>query len=70
VRTYDLLSRILRHAARSGNVSADVDATVAANTGERGTTHTHVSSRRRVVQRSGRTVVDEETRERRERKED
>jgi hypothetical protein len=63
VRIHKVLSQTFRKAARGVNVAADVDAVVSANVGESKTSRTHVSSRKRVVQRSGRTVVSEEQRE-------
>jgi hypothetical protein len=49
-----------RGGTRGTNAATDVHGVVAANVGERGS-HTHLSSRsrHRIVQRGGRTVVDE-----------
>jgi hypothetical protein len=70
VRIHKVLSQTFRKAARGVNAAADVDAVVSANVGEQGkTSRTHVSSRKRVVQRSGRTVVSEEQREQESEKE-
>jgi len=41
------------------HVAGGVNAVVAANVGEKGGSHTSVSSRQRIVQRNGKTVVDE-----------
>lgn len=51
--------RFARRAGRS-TVAGAVNAVVAANVKERGASHTRVSSRQRIVQRGGRTVVAEE----------
>jgi hypothetical protein len=70
VRIHKVLSQTLRKAGRGINAEADVDAVISANVGEpEKTNRTHVSSRKRVVQRSGRTVVSEEKRERKGEKE-
>lgn len=70
MRIHEVLSRTFRHAARGVNAAGDVDVTVAANVNESGTTRTRVKSTKRVVQRSGKTVVSEERRERQDEKED
>ena len=44
----------IRHAGEGVNVAGDVNAVVSANVNEPGPSHTSVSSRQRVVQRSGR----------------
>ena len=57
-----LIERKIKEAKDSPNtnVAGGVNAVVNANVGERGKrTHTSVSSKRRVVQRGGRTIVDE-----------
>ncbi|HYY75135.1 MAG TPA: hypothetical protein VE644_02315 [Gaiellaceae bacterium] len=41
------------------NVSGDVNAAISANVNEPGPSRTHVSTRQRVVQRSGRRQADE-----------
>jgi hypothetical protein len=70
VRIHKVLSQTFRKAGRGLNAAADVDAVISANVGETGkTSRTHVSSRKRVVQRSGRTVVSEEQREQKDEKE-
>jgi hypothetical protein len=53
----------IRKTIRRGGVAADVNAVIAAKVGEPGLTHTHVSSKQRIVQRGGRTEVYEERRE-------
>jgi hypothetical protein len=64
MRINKVLSQTFRKATRGVNAAADVDAVISANVGESGKTNrTHVSSRKRVVQRSGRTVASEERRE-------
>jgi hypothetical protein len=69
VQFHKVLSQAFRRAGRGVNAAADVDAVVSANVGGSGTQRTKVSSRKRVVQRSGRTVVSEERRETRDPKE-
>lgn len=52
------ISRSIRDADDDGNVVADVNAAIAANIGERdATTTSSTSTRQRIVQRNGRTVV-------------
>jgi hypothetical protein len=60
VNVFRVIQKRLRGGTRGTTASADVHGVVAANVGERGS-HTHVSSRsrHRIVQRGGRTVVDE-----------
>ncbi len=55
-----VLQRRLRHESEGVNVAGDVNAVIAANVNEPGPTHTHVSSKQRVVQRSGRGKTDGE----------
>lgn len=58
MRFAKLIQRRLRRHAHGVDLVGDVNAAVAANVGERGTS-THASSTQRVVQRSGRRVSDE-----------
>jgi hypothetical protein len=55
-----LIEKRIRHAGNAVNAAGDVSAAVSANVGESGS-HQHVSrkSRSRIVQRGGRTIVDE-----------
>ena len=48
-----LIQERIRHSSDGVNVVGDVNAAVAANVNEPGPTHTHVSTRQRVVHRSG-----------------
>ncbi len=48
-----LIQERIRHSSDGVNVVGDVNAAIAANVNEPGPTHTHVSTRQRVVQRSG-----------------
>ena len=47
-----VIERRIRHRSGGIDVAGDVNAVVSANVGERGTSHSHVSSRQTVVQRS------------------
>ncbi len=60
MRLSEVIRRRLRASARSVDVQGDVNAVVAANVNEPGSV-TSTSSRQRVVQRDGRTVVSETT---------
>jgi hypothetical protein len=62
------LSRIISKRIRGKGLAADVNAVVSANVGG-GSRSTHVSSRQRVVQRSGRTVDEQGGNDGRERAE-
>jgi hypothetical protein len=53
-----IIEKTLR--GRSGEAVGHVHAAIAANVNEPGSSHTHVSSRQRIVQRSGRTTVRDE----------
>ena len=53
-----LIEKRIRHSSGGVDVVGDVNAVIAANVDERGST-SQVSSRQRVVQRSGETVVSE-----------
>jgi hypothetical protein len=62
VNVRKLIERRIRHAGKAVNATGDVNAVVAANINE-GSSQSHVShrSRTRIVQRSGRTTITEET---------
>lgn len=53
-----IINRRIRHEGDGVDVVGDVNAVISANVGERGGS-SHVSSKQRVVQRSGRTAVSE-----------
>ena len=53
MKLHKLIKREIRRDGKSGHVVGDVNAAVAANVNEPGPSHTHVSSRQRIVQRSG-----------------
>ena len=55
-----LIDKRIRHAGKGVNAAGDVSAVVSANVAEAGS-HQHVSrkSRSKIVQRGGRTIVDE-----------
>ena len=57
-----LINKRLEHDADGVQISGAVNAAVSANVNEPGST-THASSRQRIVQREGRTVVESEERE-------
>ena len=54
-----IVQRRIRKNADGVGLAADVNAAVSANVNEPGSSHTHVSTRQRIVQRSGETQVDE-----------
>jgi hypothetical protein len=54
-----IIHKKVRHNKKGVNVVGDIDAVIAANIDEGGT-RSHVSSRQRIVQRSGRTRKAEE----------
>ena len=56
------IRKLIQRRAREGGsgVAGTVNAAVAANVNEPGRSHTSVSSKQRIVQRGGQTVVDEE----------
>ena len=60
MNVFKIIEKRLRGGTRHANTTADVHGVVAANVGQGGS-RTHVSShsRHRIVQRGGRTVVDE-----------
>ena len=60
-----IIQRRIRHSGGGVNAAADVNAVVAANVNEAGSSHTHVSRRQstRIVQRGGKTEVYEEHRD-------
>jgi hypothetical protein len=51
------IQRRIRRSGAGTDVSGIVNAVVAANVNEPGPSHTHVSSKQRIVQRGGRTEV-------------
>jgi hypothetical protein len=53
-----VIQRRIRHSGDGVDVVGDINAVIAGNVGE-GSSSSHVSSRQRVVQRSGKTVVSE-----------
>ena len=60
MKLHKLIKREFRRDGKSGHVVGDVNAAVAANVNEPGPSHTHVSSRQRIVQRSGRSSAPEQ----------
>jgi hypothetical protein len=54
-----LIRRQIRHDGEGSHVVGDVNAAISANVNEPGPSHTHVSSRQRIVQRSGRRSAPE-----------
>jgi hypothetical protein len=62
MRFQEVIAKAIRRSGRHGSVAGSVNAVVSANVGEPGRTRTTVSSRQRVVQRNGRTVVTSEER--------
>ncbi len=60
-----LIQRRIRGKQDGVDLFADVNAAIAANVGETGSSSTHVSKSQRIVQKDGQTVVSERT-ERRE----
>ena len=63
MKLQSIISRRLRGSREGVDVAGDVNAVVSANVGELGPSRTHVSSRQRIVQRSGRPAVAEGTTE-------
>ena len=58
MRVAKIIRRRIRKSSDGVNFAGDINAAIAANVGERGTsTHAHTSSSQRIVQRSGRTHV-------------
>ena len=55
-----VIQKQLRGAGEGKGTVGSVNAAIAANVNEPGHSHTHVSSKQRIVQRGGRTVVHEE----------
>ena len=55
------VTRKVQHSEDGVNVAGTVNAAVAANVNEPGSSHTKVSSRQRIVQRNGETEVFEES---------
>ena len=62
MRLSEIIRRRIRASTKNIDVAGDVNAVVAANVNEPGSV-TSTSSRQRVVQRDGRTVVSETRRE-------
>ena len=54
MKLHKLIKREIRRDGKGVHVAGDVHAAIAANVNEPGPSHTHVSSRQRIVQRSGR----------------
>jgi hypothetical protein len=63
-----LIQRRIRSKEKGVDLFADVNAAIAANVGETGSSSTHVSSSQRIVQKDGETVVSERTHRREETK--
>ena len=62
-----VIEKSFRREGRGTNVAGGVDAVVSANVGEPGSrSHLSSRSRRRIVQKGGRTIVDEHEHETRE----
>ena len=59
MKLHKLIKREIRRDGKSGQVVGDVNAAIAANVNEPGPSHTHVTSRQRIVQRSGRRSAPE-----------
>ncbi len=55
-----VISKTLRREGKAAQVAGRIDAAIAANVNESGTTRTRTKTRQRIVQRSGRTVVSEQ----------
>ena len=55
-----IIDRRIRHSGDGVDVVGDVNAVISANVNERGGS-SHVSSRQRIVQRAGETVVSEQS---------
>jgi hypothetical protein len=60
VRLSKVISKTHRREGQATQVAGRIDAAIAANVNEQGTTHSRTKTRRRIVQRSGRTVVAEQ----------
>ena len=56
-----VIRKELDHDADGVHVAGAVNAVVAANVNESGDSHTRVSSRQRIVQRKGKTTIDQDT---------
>ena len=54
-----IIQRHFRHHRDGAQVAGDVNAAISANVNEPGRTHTHVSSRQRIVQRGSRREASE-----------
>ena len=60
MKLHRLIKREIRRDGKSGHMVGDVNAAIAANVNEPGPSHTHVSSRQRIVQRAGRRKTPEQ----------
>jgi hypothetical protein len=60
MRLSKVISKTLRREGKSAQVAGRIDAAIAANVNEHGTTRSRTKTRQRIVQRSGRTVVSEQ----------
>jgi hypothetical protein len=60
MRLSKVVSKTLRREGKSAQVAGRIDAAIAANVNEQGTTRSRTKTRQRIVQRSGRTVVSEQ----------
>lgn len=56
-----VIRKELDHDADGVHVAGAVNAVVAADVNESGDSHTRVSSRQRIVQRKGKTTIDQDT---------
>lgn len=54
------INKVIRKKLKGDSVAGGVNAVIAANINEPGSTHTSVSSKQRIVQRNGKTIVHEE----------
>jgi len=60
VKVKKVVRKEIDHDADGVHVAGGINAVIAANVNESGSTHTRVSSRRRIVQKNGKTMVTEE----------
>jgi hypothetical protein len=60
MRLSKVISKTLRREGNAAQVAGRIDAAIAANVNEQGTTRSRTKTRQRIVQRSGRTVVSEQ----------
>ena len=59
MRVNKIIRKRIRRSGDGSNLAGDVNAAVSANINERGSSKTRVSSRQRIVQRSGKREVSE-----------